>query len=147
MNDPPPGVPPVPRWLHAWAVLTVCAALPLVLLGAEVTTKQIGMVDPQGFRELNQFMTISAILLGFTQFLFVFNFAWSLFRGKVAGRNPWHSNTLEWTAPSPPPHGNFETTPIVRRGPYEYSVPGMEEDYLPQTAEQPAGLPEPVHAH
>jgi cytochrome c oxidase subunit 1 len=99
------------------------------------------------FRVLNQFMTISAILLGFTQFIFVFNFAWSLFRGKVAGRNPWHSNSLEWTAPSPPPHGNFETPPIVRRGPYEYSVPGMEEDYLPQTAEQPAGVPEPVHAH
>jgi cytochrome c oxidase subunit 1 len=99
------------------------------------------------FRELNQFMTISAIILGFSQFIFVFNFAWSLFRGKVAGRNPWHSNTLEWTAPSPPPHGNFETPPIVRRGPYEYSVPGMEEDFLPQTEEAPAGVPEPVHAH
>jgi heme A synthase len=42
--------PPVPRWLHAWAVLTACAALPLVLLGAEVTTKQVGMVDPQSVR-------------------------------------------------------------------------------------------------
>ena len=39
-----------PRWLHWWAVFTACAALPLVLLGAEVTTKQVGMVDPQGFR-------------------------------------------------------------------------------------------------
>ena len=67
-------------------------------------------------------------LLGFSQLIFVVNFVCSLFRGKVAGRNPWHSNTLEWTAPSPPPHGNFETTPIVRRGPYEYSVPGVEED-------------------
>jgi len=96
------------------------------------------------FRELNQFMTISAILLGFTQFIFVFNFAWSLFRGKIAGRNPWHSNTLEWTAPSPPGHGNFEHVPIVRRGPYEYSVPGVEEDYLPQTAAHPAGVPQPA---
>jgi cytochrome c oxidase assembly protein subunit 15 len=42
--------PPAPRWLHGWAVLTVVAALPLVTLGAEVTTKQVGMVDPQGFR-------------------------------------------------------------------------------------------------
>jgi heme A synthase len=40
----------VPRWLHVWAVLTVCAALPLVLLGAQVTTMQVGMVDAQGFR-------------------------------------------------------------------------------------------------
>ena len=89
-------------------------------------------------------MTISAILLGFTQFIFVVNFAWSLFRGKIAGRNPWHSNTLEWTAPSPPPHGNFEHVPIVRRGPYEYSVPDVEEDYLPQTAAHPTGSPQPV---
>jgi cytochrome c oxidase subunit I len=99
------------------------------------------------FRELNQFMTISAILLGFAQFIFVFNFAWSLFRGKIAGRNPWHSNSLEWTAASPPPHGNFEHVPIVRRGPYEYSVPDMAEDYLPQTAAHPAGAPQPVATH
>ncbi len=65
----------------------------------------------------------------------------------MAGRNPWQSNTLEWTAPSPPPHGNFETTPIVRRGPYEYSVPDSPEDYLPQTQARPAGVPEPVTAH
>jgi heme A synthase len=40
-----------PRWLHAWAVLTVCATVPLLFLGAEVTTKKVGMVDPVGFRE------------------------------------------------------------------------------------------------
>jgi cytochrome c oxidase subunit 1 len=73
---------------------------------------------------LNQFMTISAFLLGLAQIIFLVNFAWSLFRGARAGANPWHSNTLEWTAPSPPPHGNFLETPIVRRGPYEYGSPG-----------------------
>jgi cytochrome c oxidase subunit 1 len=86
---------------------------------------------------LNQFMTICALLLGFSQLIFLANFAISLFRGKVAGRNPWHSNTLEWTAPSPPPHGNFEEPPVVRRGPYEYGHPEIEDDYLPQT--EPAG--------
>ena len=54
------------------------------------------------------------------------NFLCSLFCGKKAGRNPWHSNTLEWTAPSPPPHGNFETIPIVYRGPYEYVRDGRD---------------------
>jgi cytochrome c oxidase subunit 1 len=88
---------------------------------------------------LNQFMSICAILMGLAQFIFVANFMISLFWGKKADRNPWHSNTLEWVAPSPPPHGNFETTPIVVRGPYEYGVPGMEADYLPQTAPQPEG--------
>jgi cytochrome c oxidase subunit 1 len=82
---------------------------------------------------LNQFMTICAILLGLTQLIFVANFFLSLFWGKKADRNPWHSNSLEWSAPSPPPHGNFEHTPIVYRGPYEYGHPETESDYLPQT--------------
>jgi heme A synthase len=49
MSDPSPPLP-VPRWLRAWAILTALAALPLVTLGAEVTTKKVGMVDPRGFR-------------------------------------------------------------------------------------------------
>jgi cytochrome c oxidase assembly protein subunit 15 len=50
MPDPENGAPTVPRWLHRWAVLTACAALPLLVLGAEVTTKQVGMADPQSVR-------------------------------------------------------------------------------------------------
>jgi cytochrome c oxidase subunit 1 len=94
---------------------------------------------------LNQFMTVCAILLGLTQLIFLVNFFWSLFRGTKAGPNPWHSNTLEWTAPSPPPHGNFVEIPIVRRGPYEYGSPDIEEDYLPQASPQPSGVPAPAH--
>ena len=44
------ATPVVPRWIHWCAVLTVCAALPLLTLGAEVTTRGVGMVDPRGFR-------------------------------------------------------------------------------------------------
>jgi cytochrome c oxidase subunit I len=55
-----------------------------------------------------------------------------LFGGKRATENPWQANTLEWVAPSPPPHGNFVTTPVVYRGPYEYSSPEVEEDWLSQ---------------
>ena len=99
---------------------------------------------------LNVFMTISALLLGVAQVIFLVNFFGSLFSRRVEERNPWHSNTLEWTAPSPPPHGNFETTPVVYRGPYEYASPDSAEDYLPQTATpngqlHPTGAP--VHAH
>jgi len=68
------------------------------------------------------------------------NFLGSLFKGKQAERNPWHDNGLEWTTPSPPPHGNFPETPHVYHGPYEYSVPGMAEDYLPVNT-PPAGRP------
>jgi cytochrome c oxidase subunit 1 len=94
---------------------------------------------------LNQFMTICALCLGFTQLIFVANFFYSLFFGPIAGRNPWHANTLEWTAPSPPPHGNFETIPTVHHGPYEYGMPGLEEDYLPQTTPPLHGEPAVAH--
>jgi cytochrome c oxidase subunit 1 len=93
---------------------------------------------------LNQFMTICAIGMGLTQIIFLANFFYSLFWGPKAGRNPWRSNSLEWTAPSPPPHGNFTVTPIVYRGPYEYGVPGIEDDHLPQTDPQPSGIPVPA---
>jgi cytochrome c oxidase subunit 1 len=78
-------------------------------------------------------MTISAILLGLTQILFVINIFYSVFFGPKADKNPWNSNTLEWDAPSPPPHGNFEQIPIVSRGPYEYALEGPS-DHLMQSA-------------
>ncbi|MCS7062427.1 MAG: cbb3-type cytochrome c oxidase subunit I [Methylacidiphilales bacterium] len=91
---------------------------------------------------INQFVTLSAIALGFVQFILIYNFFVSLKRGKKAPINPWNANTLEWTVPSPPPHGNFgPTLPTVYHGPYEYSVPGALKDHIMQT-EPPEKLPE-----
>jgi cytochrome c oxidase subunit 1 len=88
----------------------------------------------QSLQPIAVFMSVSAFILGGAQILFIWNFVASLFNGRKADRNPWHSNTLEWTAESPPPHGNWGAAiPTVYRGPYEYSVPGMTEDHLPQT--------------
>ena len=87
----------------------------------------------------NVIITIGALALGIAQIPFVVNFFWSLFAGTKAPLNPWNATTLEWTAPSPPPHLNWgPTLPIVHRGPYEYSSPESREDFLPQTA-PPAG--------
>jgi cytochrome c oxidase subunit 1 len=80
----------------------------------------------------NVFITMSAFCLGAAQIIFFVNLVWTLIAGKKADKNPWEANTLEWTAPSPPGHGNFETTPTVYRGPYEYSSPLVKEDWLPQ---------------
>ena len=85
---------------------------------------------------MNQLMTISAILMGFAQFLLLGNFAYSFFFGEKAGRNPWGANCLEWSAPSPPGHGNFDEPPVCYRGPYEYSSPEAEalgQDFILQT--------------
>ena len=62
----------------------------------------------------------------------VYNFFSSLAKGKKADKNLWSANTLEWIADSPPPHGNFKEFPVVYRGPYDYSLPGIEEDFIPQ---------------
>ena len=57
-----------------------------------------------------------------------------MFKGPKADKNPWKANTLEWQTDAPPPHGYCgPELPVVYRGPYEYSVPGAEEDYIPQT--------------
>jgi cytochrome c oxidase subunit I len=94
----------------------------------------------QPLQGMNQFISISAFVLGLSQLLFLINFVWSLAAGKKAERNPWHANTLEWAAPSPPPHGNWgEHIPNVYHGPYEYSVPEVAEDYCPQ--HRPAAIP------
>jgi cytochrome c oxidase subunit 1 len=70
--------------------------------------------------------------LGLFQLFFIVNFFMSIKWGKAVDRNPWEATTLEWSAPSPPGHGNFLTEPIVYRGPYEYSVPGAARDFSPQ---------------
>jgi cytochrome c oxidase subunit I len=82
---------------------------------------------------INVLITYGAISLGLSQLVFVVNYFGTLIAGKKAERNPWHANTLEWEAPTPTPHGNFPgPLPTVYRGPYEYSSPLVEEDYLPQ---------------
>ncbi len=81
---------------------------------------------------LNRMMSVSAFLLLGSQVFFIVNFFGSLLKGPKASDNPWQANTLEWATSSPPPHGNFAHTPTVYHGPYEYSVPGRKEDWLPQ---------------
>ena len=97
---------------------------------------------------LNRFMTYNAFALGLTQVLFAANFFYSLVAGPRSGDNPWHANTLEWQTTSPPPYYNFATIPTVYHAAYEYSVPGVPDDYLPQTLPRPAeaGPLDPVMA-
>jgi cytochrome c oxidase subunit I len=86
---------------------------------------------------LNTFISVCAFLLFASQAIFALNFIISLFRGQKAPPNPWFDNGLEWTLPNPAPHGNWAQIPSVYRGPYEFSSPEVEEDYLPQTRKLP----------
>ena len=87
----------------------------------------------QHLQPINEFITISAFCMFAWQIFFVVNFFHSMFWGKRVGRNPWNAASLEWDAPSPPGHGNFDKQLEVYRGAYEFSSPEVSEDYIPQT--------------
>lgn len=127
--------------------------LPMFVLGSYGMPRRIA--DPYVYemftnlQGLNQFMTYALYVLALSQFILAGNFFYSLFRGKVAGKNPWKANTLEWTLDSPPPHENFEHIPTVYRGPYEYSSPLASADWLAQDqyldgTKPPEAMPAPA---
>ncbi|MEY4110662.1 MAG: hypothetical protein RLZZ46_1017 [Bacteroidota bacterium] len=87
-----------------------------------------------GMNDINVLITFFAIAGALAQLVFLYNFFYSIFRGKQASQNPWNSNTLEWTAPVKHLHGNWPgALPVVHRWPYDYSKPGKEKDFVPQT--------------
>ena len=126
--------------IHFWGTIIPFNTIfiPLFILGAAGEHRRIynyshfpELATP-GFQSLRILATLSlVVMLGF-QLVFIYNFIVSLRRGRKAGENPWKANTLEWTTPSPPPHGNWTDFPTVYRGPYEYSHPDRAEDYWPQ---------------
>jgi cytochrome c oxidase subunit 1 len=92
-------------------------------------SNQYGMI-----MDLNVIISVFAIIGGLAQLIFIFNFFYSIRRGQVAVQNPWKGNSLEWTTPVEHVHGNWPgEIPEVHRWPYDYSKPGMEEDFCLQT--------------
>src|SRR4030088_340719 len=108
----------------------------LGLLGIPRRYHDIGEVAfvPPSAHTLNAFITVVALTVGFAQMVFLFNLVWSLFKGRPSGGNPWRATTLEWQTPQTPPgHGNWgKELPVVYRWAYDYSVPGAEQDFIPQ---------------
>ena len=95
------------------------------------STFQAGNIE--SFVDLNVFVSYAALITFAAQFILLFNFFYSMFRGKKAPQNPWKSNTLEWTAPINPGHGNWVgAIPKVERWAYDYSKTGSKEDFIPQ---------------
>ncbi len=96
---------------------------------------------PASAQDLNQFITVAALVVGAVQFVFILNLIISLFKEKDAGPNPWKAASLEWQTPDTPPvHGNWgPNLPEVYRWAYDYSVPGHAEDFTPQNHPDAAG--------
>ncbi|MEQ1504844.1 MAG: cbb3-type cytochrome c oxidase subunit I [Myxococcota bacterium] len=130
--------------IHFWGTIIPLnfIFIPLFITGAAGQHRRIydysnfPDVSTPDLQMLNIVATCSLLVLIAFQFVFLFNLFWSMFRGERATANPWKANTLEWQAPSPPPHGNFppDAMPVVYRGPYEFSVPGRKDDYWPQNS-------------
>ena len=98
------------------------------------------------FGGLNEFISLVAMIVFAAQLLFVFNFFYSIFKGrKVTVQNPWQANTLEWTTPIRPGHGNWPgEIPEVHRWAYDYAKQGKNgEDFIPQNV--PVGDDEEKH--
>jgi cytochrome c oxidase subunit 1 len=126
--------------IHFWGTIIPfnCIFIPLFFLGAAGDHRRIfdytnfpELATPQ-LQALRIFATVSLVVMLVFQPIFIWNFIRSAIAGKKAEKNPWRSNTLEWTADSPPPHGNWAELPDVHRGPYEYGAPGRTTDYWPQ---------------
>ncbi|MFQ5679696.1 MAG: cbb3-type cytochrome c oxidase subunit I [Gemmatimonadota bacterium] len=102
-----------------------------------------GYAHLQGIEDTNRLVTVAAFGLFLSGLLFLANFVWSLFRGRRAEANPWNACTLEWQTPSPPKHGNWKEVPVVYHGPYEYSHPEVEKDWLAQNERPDVVSPSP----
>ncbi|WIW90593.1 cbb3-type cytochrome c oxidase subunit I (plasmid) [Sphingobium sp. V4] len=129
--------------LHFWITFLGVYAifLPMHYLGIlGVPRRYYALGDaafiPQSVHLANEWISIAALIVFAAQGLFFFNMIWSLFRGPKADPNPWGAASLEWQTPqTPPAHGNWGATlPVVHRWAYDYSVPGAQRDFIPQTA-------------
>jgi cytochrome c oxidase subunit 1 len=126
-------------YIHFWMtfISVYCVFFPMHFMGMAGVPRRYYAASTfdftQGFSDMNAFITVAA-LFGFVgQLCFLYNFFYSIFKGKTATQNPWNSNTLEWTTPVNPGHGNWPgEIPSVYRWPYDYSKPGVNNDYLPQ---------------
>ena len=89
---------------------------------------------PPSVQDLNAFVTVVAVMVGFAQILFFYNLFKSMSSGEIAEKNPWKAASLEWQTPEQPPaHGNFgDELPVVYRWAYAYGVPGAKDDFVPQ---------------
>ena len=140
-------------YIHFW-VTAVCAYgvfYPMHFIGMAglprryYTNSNFPLFDD--LADVNVVITMFALIGAAFQIVFMFNFFYSIFFGKKAVQNPWNSNTLEWTAPVEHIHGNWPgELPTVHRWPYDYSKPGHDEDFVPQTTPMKEGEEELHHA-
>ncbi|MBP6396619.1 MAG: cbb3-type cytochrome c oxidase subunit I [Saprospiraceae bacterium] len=124
--------------IHFWGTLILAYAIfwPMHYLGMAGVPRRYYSFDTfdafKHFAEMNKFITVAAILAFVIQLIFVVNFFYSIWKGrKLTQKNPYDANTLEWTTPIEPIHGNWPgNIPAVHRWAYDYNKD--EREFVPQ---------------
>jgi len=125
--------------VHFWLMFVFfnLTFFPLFAAGFLDQPRRVSQYAPS-LQGLNDFVSASAYVLGFSMLIFIANMIWSfVFVRQPAASNLWASRGLEWQLPTPVPVENFERVPVIRSGPYEYGVPGA----APVADFAPAALP------
>ena len=125
---------------HFWLTFAgvYCVFMPMHWLGLVSQSAKSAAVNLSSVAAwigpARSFITVGILITVFAQGIFFFNFLGSLLRGeRIQERNPWRATTLEWSAASSPPPGEVGDRELaVYRGAYEYGVPGVAEDFIPQ---------------
>ncbi len=107
---------------------------PMHMAGLLGMPRRVAYYDP-AFQGVNVIVSIAAFVLGISTFILLYNMVWSIFRGKIAGANPWRALTLEWATTSPPPVSNFVGDPVPFPDPYGYGTQEAQA-YLAQIEQQ-----------
>jgi cytochrome c oxidase subunit 1 len=127
--------------VHFWGTFlgTYAIYFPMHYLGILGVPRRYFAIEnydfiPESAKDLNAMISVMAIFVALIQLVFLYNLVWSYFKGKPAGPNPWGATSLEWqTESTPPKHGNWgKELPVCYRWAYDYSVPGYQQDFLPQ---------------
>jgi cytochrome c oxidase subunit I len=92
---------------------------PQFILGAMGMPRRYYDYLPE-YESLNKISSLGAWTIGTGFVIGLGVIIHGMLKGQKSGPNPWGAKTLEWQTPSPPPHENFITTPVVTAGPYEY---------------------------
>jgi cytochrome c oxidase subunit 1 len=124
---------------HFWLTFAgvYCVFMPMHWLGLVSQSAKNANADLSSVASwigpARSFITAGILVTVFAQGIFLFNFLWTLLRGeRVKEDNPWRATTLEWSVASPPPDNCGDQEPAVYRGAYEFGVPGVAEDFIPQ---------------
>jgi len=112
------------QW-HFWLTFIGMNAtfFPMHWLGTQGMPRRVADYDDR-FADVNAFISVASLIMAASTLIFIYNMIYSWAKGPKAPWNPWRSRTLEWLVSSPPSLFNFEATPQVVGGPYQYGIPG-----------------------